>query len=102
MLTMSRSSRSASISSSTGWTTRQGPHQGAQKSTSTGPSASRTSDLKLASVTSLSLPVTGIALLGLRLGAQYFIKYSEVAKPFRAVLLTVHSVEEAPARSPRG
>src|SRR5258706_3524112 len=38
---------------------RQGPHHGAQKSTSTGPSASRTSALKVASVTSVSLPVTG-------------------------------------------
>src|ERR1700742_802427 len=59
MLTILRSSRSSSISSRTGWTTRQGPHQGAQKSTRTGPSASRTSALKLASVTSVSFPVTG-------------------------------------------
>jgi hypothetical protein len=34
--------------------------------------------LKVSSVTSWSLPVTGIGLLGLRLVAQYFIKYSEV------------------------
>src|SRR3978361_2196673 len=53
------SSRSPSISSRTGWTTRQGPHQGAQKSTRTGPSASSTSALKVASVTSVSFPVTG-------------------------------------------
>src|SRR6478735_1329428 len=62
-LRMVRSSRSASISSSTGWTTRHGPHQGAQKSTRTGPSASRTSDLKVPSVTSWSLPVTRFSLL---------------------------------------
>ena len=62
-----RSSRSASISSRTGWTTRHGPHQGAQKSTRTGPSASSTSDLKVASVTSVSLPVTEIGLLGSRI-----------------------------------
>ena len=66
-LTIERSSRSASISSSTGWTTRQGPHQGAQKSTSTGPSASSTSDWKLASVTSVSLPGTLVSSSSLRL-----------------------------------
>jgi len=50
------SGRSAAISSSTGATTRHGPHQGAQKSTSTGPSASMTSAWKLLSVTSFRVP----------------------------------------------
>src|SRR3954464_12573368 len=54
-LTMRRSSRSEAISSSTGATTRHGPHQGAQKSTRTGPSDSRTSAWKLLSVTSMML-----------------------------------------------
>ena len=44
-----------------GCTTRHGPHQGAQKSTSTGLSESRTSDWKLASVTSVSLPGTFVS-----------------------------------------
>src|SRR3954469_18484687 len=54
--TIRRSSRSALISSRTGATTRQGPHQGAQKSTSTGVSDSMTSAWKLLSVTSVMLP----------------------------------------------
>src|SRR6516225_4066733 len=37
-----------------GVTARQGPHQGAQKSTTTGPSARRTSASKLSSVTSFT------------------------------------------------
>ena len=41
------------ISSSTGATIRHGPHQGAQKSTSTGVSDSMTSAWKLVSVTSV-------------------------------------------------
>src|SRR3954451_15433670 len=53
---MRRSSRSEAISSSTGATTRQGPHQAAQKSTSTGLSDSSTSAWKLLSVTSGRLP----------------------------------------------
>ena len=86
-----RSSRSPSISSRTGWTTRQGPHQGAQKSTSTGPSASRTSALKVASVTSVSLPVTGyrspeFEVLRLFGRAQYFRKYSDARSGLRAGL----------------
>src|SRR5271165_7413840 len=60
-LTIVTSSRSAAISSRTGATTRHGPHQGAQKSTSTAPSASRTSASKLLSVTCARLP----AILGL-------------------------------------
>src|SRR5207248_3038664 len=58
-LTMRRSGRSEAISSSTGATTRHGPHQGAQKSTSTGPSDSMTSAWKLLSVTSLRVPAMG-------------------------------------------
>src|SRR5688500_7665927 len=54
--TIRRSSRSAAISCRTGATTRQGPHQGAQKSTSTGVSDSMTSAWKLLSVTSVMLP----------------------------------------------
>src|ERR1700742_180277 len=54
--TILRSERSAAISSSTGATTRHGPHQGAQKSTRTGPSASRTSAWELLSVTSAGGP----------------------------------------------
>src|SRR5688572_9508732 len=49
--TILTSSRSADISSRIGWTTRHGPHQGAQKSTSTGSPASSTSAWKLLSVT---------------------------------------------------
>src|SRR5690349_919792 len=74
--TILRSSRSASISSRTGWTTRQGPHQGAQKSTRTGPSASSTSALKVASVTSVNLPVTVRSPGRSFASAQYFRKYS--------------------------
>src|SRR4051794_9940578 len=48
--------RSLAISSSTGATTRHGPYHGAQKSTSTGVSASRTSAWKLLSVTSFTGP----------------------------------------------
>src|SRR5688500_1490700 len=50
-LTTRRSCRSPAISSSTGATTRHGPHQGAQKSTRTGCSDSSTSAWKFASVT---------------------------------------------------
>src|SRR6476646_297903 len=57
--TMRRSSRSEAISSRTGPTTRHGPHQGAQKSTSTGWSDSMTSAWKLVSVTSVMLPAIG-------------------------------------------
>src|SRR3954452_4775335 len=53
---MRRSSRSEAISSSTGATTRHGPHQAAQKSTRTGFSDSSTSAWKLLSVTSVRLP----------------------------------------------
>src|SRR3954463_11529994 len=55
-LTIFRSSRSDAISSRIGATTRHGPHHGAQKSTSTGWSLSRTSAWKFVSVTSLMLP----------------------------------------------
>src|SRR6478752_10828102 len=58
-LTILTSLRSAAISSRTGPTTRHGPHQGAQKSTSTGVSDSRTSAWKLVSVTSVMLPAIG-------------------------------------------
>src|SRR3712207_5900551 len=50
-LTIRRSCRSPAISSSTGATTRHGPHHGAQKSTRTGCSDSSTSAWKFASVT---------------------------------------------------
>src|SRR3954465_4750334 len=55
-LTILRSGRSPAISSRTGATTRQGPHQGAQKSTRTGASDSRTSAWKVVSVTSFRVP----------------------------------------------
>src|SRR3954464_11140925 len=58
---MRRSSRSAAISSSTGATTRQGPHQAAQKSTSTGLSDSSTSAWKLVSVTLVRLPAKEVS-----------------------------------------
>src|SRR3954469_5023193 len=63
-LTIFRSERSAAISSRTGATTRHGPHHGAQKSTSTGPSASRTSAWKLLSVTSERVPAMSGSLEG--------------------------------------
>src|SRR5271154_179480 len=62
-LTMRRSWRSEAISSRTGATTRQGPHQGAQKSTSTGPSASSTSASKLVSVICVRVPAMGVSLV---------------------------------------
>src|SRR5829696_3132506 len=55
-LTIRRSSRSAAIPWRTGATTRHGPHQGAQKSTSTGASDSMTSAWKFASLTSWRVP----------------------------------------------
>src|SRR5277367_2092924 len=61
--TIVRSGRSEAISSSTGATTRQGPHQGAQKSTSTGPSASSTSASKFVSVTWVSVPAMVVSLI---------------------------------------
>ena len=70
-----RSSRSASSSSRCGWITRQGPHQGAQKSTSTGESDSITSAWKLVSVTSASDPAT---LGSFGIAVYYFIKYSDL------------------------
>lgn len=42
---------SSASSPTTGWSIRQGPHHGAQNSTSTGPSALRTSDFHVVSVT---------------------------------------------------
>ena len=67
---------SAAISSTTGATIRHGPHQGAQKSTSTGTSDSSTSAWKLLSVTSETLPAISAPL---RLICR-FKKYSD---PFR-------------------
>src|SRR4029078_11172805 len=51
-LTIRRSSRSGAISSRTGPITRQGPHQGAQKTKRNGRTDSMTSAWKLVSVTS--------------------------------------------------
>src|SRR5579871_3601604 len=45
---------SSASASSTGWTARQGPHHGAQKSTTTGLSACRTSASNVSSVTSFT------------------------------------------------
>src|SRR3954447_16555106 len=73
-LTIFRSGRSAAISSSTGATTRHGPHQGAQKSTSTGCSDSMTSAWKLVSVTSLRVPAMSLSLEGVR-ASLYKVKY---------------------------
>src|SRR5690349_8870350 len=55
-------------SSRTGATARQGPHQGAQKSTRTGLSFWRTSASKVASVVSLMAPTRGLLSVVLRLG----------------------------------
>ena len=52
------------ISSTTGATMRQGPHQGAQKSTRTGSSLSRTSCLKDASVTATAADMLSNLSLG--------------------------------------
>src|SRR5881397_1918574 len=68
--TIRRSSRSAAISSSTGPTTRHGPHQGAQKSTSTGVSDSMTSAWKLVSVTSLMLPAMWLLRPGIGIASE--------------------------------
>src|SRR4051812_42056931 len=61
IFTTVRSSRSLSSSSRCGAMIRQGPHQGAQKSTSTGWPAPSTSAAKLVSVTSVRLPANGIS-----------------------------------------
>lgn len=53
---------SSESSATTGWMIRQGPHHGAQNSTSTGPVALRTSDCHVVSVT------IGTALLMQRTG----------------------------------
>ena len=74
-LTILRSSRSAAISSSTGATTRHGPHQGAQKSTSTGCSDSMTSAWKLVSVTSVS--ACHVGLLGRCRSTCHYTKCSD-------------------------
>src|SRR3954469_601749 len=71
-LTIRRSSRPSAISCSAGATTRQGPHHGAQKSTSTGVSFSSTSAWKLLSLTSVMS-----AIWCLRKGSRRFKKYSE-------------------------
>src|SRR4051812_8601723 len=60
----SASPRSPAICSRIGATMRHGPHQGAQKSTRTGVSASRTSAWKLLSVTSESAPAMSGSLEG--------------------------------------
>src|SRR5437588_3841284 len=57
------SGRSEAISSSTGATTRHGPHHGAQKSTRTGFWDSMTSAWKLLSVTSVRVPAIGVSLI---------------------------------------
>ena len=54
---------SSAISSSTGATARQGPHQDAQKSTSTGVSDFRTSALEVLLVTVTILSLAMIAFL---------------------------------------
>src|SRR6478752_7904262 len=64
------SPRSACTSSSTGCSIRQGPHQGAQKSTSTGCSALSTSASNVPSVTTGS-PDTVHVLLGFRIETYY-------------------------------
>src|ERR1700761_674995 len=63
--TLSWLARSLAISSTTGATMRHGPHHGAQKSTSTGTSDSRTSAWKLLSVTSATLAMCGSPVAGL-------------------------------------
>src|SRR4051812_29421618 len=61
LTTLSLSACSPAISSRTGATWRHGPHHSAQKSTSTGRSACRTSEVKLWSVTALVLaPIMAI------------------------------------------
>src|SRR5919201_2228126 len=56
---------SASSCSRIGATARQGPHQGAQKSTTTGPSTSRTSLPKLSCVTSRTAGIVAAAAVAL-------------------------------------
>src|SRR3954470_23371838 len=94
--TILRSSRSAAISSRIGATTRHGPHHGAQKSTSTGWSASMTSAWKLVSVTSLILPAMGEGLLGRREGVR-FRKYSAPVQP-RVAVRSSPAQQRDPAR----
>src|SRR5947209_1288683 len=64
LTTLSASARSLAISSTTGATIRHGPHHGAQKSTSTGLSDSRTSAWKLLSVTSVTVPAIEGSFVG--------------------------------------
>ena len=86
-LTTRRSSRSAAISSSTGATTRHGAHHGAQKSTSTGVSDSRTSAWKLLSLTSVSVPAISAPRFGFvaPLPILYKIKWSGLAGAARGL-----------------
>src|ERR1700710_608346 len=102
MLTMCRSSRSESISSRTGWTTRQGPHHGAQKSTSTAPSASMTSALKVASVTSARFPLTAIAFPRSGLEVHYFRKYSAPLRRHQRVVVPAGAEVRPPLRARSG
>src|SRR3954470_12116520 len=86
-LTMVSSGRSLAISSSTGATTRHGPHQGAQKSTRTGASDSMTSAWKFASLTSWRVP----AMLAPCWGP--FTIQSEARTPVGAVRLVLPGEE---------
>src|SRR3954463_12205565 len=77
--------RSEAISSSTGPTTRHGPHQGAQKSTSTGLSDSSTSAWKLLSVTSVRLPAMWVLRCrGVRGGHVLPARYTKYSTADRA------------------
>ena len=89
-LTTCRSSRSSAISSSTGATTRHGPHQGAQKSTSTGLSDSRTSAWKFASVTSLE-----------RCHLVLLVRSVDLHYTERVAAVSSGAAAAAPARPPR-
>src|SRR5436190_12719181 len=60
--TLSFPENSCAIASTAGATARQGPHQGAQKSTSTGVPERSTSESKLASVTGVAFDMGALPL----------------------------------------
>src|SRR4051812_36438097 len=79
----SASPRSPAICSRIGATMRHGPHQGAQKSTRTGVSASRTSAWKFESVTSETAAIRASGSFGRDGVRPRFTKYSEGSDPVR-------------------
>src|SRR5689334_20711517 len=101
--TILMSSRSPDISSRIGWTTRHGPHHGAQKSTRTGSVESSTSAWKLLSVTWGRFAIS-VLLVGGAWGSVYIDLISRTGgRGVLGHLTTQNEVLEAPQaqREPR-